>query len=280
VAIELAEKIIIIIIIYFLVDYFMKFIINNMVEYNSLDGSLLSLDSNIDMITLGWVANELLFLFVKNNGVALYREDILSELWEKKGLSASSNNLNNHVSMLRKSLLQLGLSDLITTIPKYGFVFKAEIKVHSVDENSSLPLTNNSIAKSEISSTILHMRVNKIKILIMLLILILTIAILIIFSYHDAKLQRSNMNVVSVGECQIHTVGDKVKYMEYKDVVRVTKLILEERKLKCKSTDNVYFIADERIDSSGDKFIAYLLAMCSRENNSACSNYYSHDYRD
>ncbi|CAI1035765.1 Transcriptional regulatory protein, C terminal [Serratia quinivorans] len=258
----------------------MKFIINNMVEYNSLDGSLLSLDSNIDMITLGWVANELLFLFVKNNGVALYREDILSELWEKKGLSASSNNLNNHVSMLRKSLLQLGLSDLITTIPKYGFVFKAEIKVHSVDENSSLPLTNNSISKSEISSTILHMRVNKIKILIMLLILILTIAILIIFSYHDAKLQRSNMNVVSVGECHIHTVGDKVKYMEYKDVVRVTKLILEERKLKCKSTDNVYFIADERIDSSGDKFIAYLLAMCSRENNSACSNYYSHDYRD
>ncbi|MGU9760799.1 winged helix-turn-helix domain-containing protein (plasmid) [Serratia marcescens] len=119
----------------------MNYIINERVRYNPSDGTFSCVDNHVDTLSLGRVANELFLLFITNNGVALRREDILNEIWEKKGFIASSNNLNNYVSLLRKMLYQFGLSELITTIPKYGFVFEADV-VLIFEENEPHPKEN------------------------------------------------------------------------------------------------------------------------------------------
>lgn len=105
----------------------MIYLINGVLKYNAYDGTLYLIDGGIDMLTLGRVANELLFLMVENNDVPLSREDILNELWSKKGLTPSSNNLNNYISILRKALSSCGFPELIVTIPRHGFMFSAEI---------------------------------------------------------------------------------------------------------------------------------------------------------
>ncbi|WP_199063916.1 winged helix-turn-helix domain-containing protein [Serratia sp. ASV30] len=107
----------------------MKYTINKMVVYNSSDGTLLSIDDAIGMITLTRVTSELLLLLIKKNNIPINRDTILSELWDKKGLSSSSNNLNNYVSMLRKALAQCGCLDYNTTLPKYGLIFNAEFLI-------------------------------------------------------------------------------------------------------------------------------------------------------
>lgn len=79
----------------------MKYIINGDLQYNSVDGTLYLSDHSIDMITLNRVTSELLLLLLNNNSVPLGRNTILNELWLKRGLNASSNNLNNYISILR-----------------------------------------------------------------------------------------------------------------------------------------------------------------------------------
>ncbi|MEJ4047403.1 winged helix-turn-helix domain-containing protein [Erwinia sp. SLM-02] len=105
----------------------MNYLINGILKYNTCDGTLYLTDGSIDMLSLSRISNELLCLLVENNGRPLSRDDVLNELWGRRGLSSSSNNLNNYVSMLRKTLASLGVVDIITTIPRYGFIFSAEV---------------------------------------------------------------------------------------------------------------------------------------------------------
>lgn len=129
----------------------MNFNINEVVIYDSESAILFPFDKSNDMVTLTRISNDLLFLFVKNNNVSLRRDYILNELWEKRGLSASSNNLNNYVSMLRKALEKFGLVGLITTIPKFGFIFEADIVIVNDNYNFFRGAENN-IIKNEVDS--------------------------------------------------------------------------------------------------------------------------------
>lgn len=65
----------------------MKFMINGAVQYNSSDGTLLCLDSHMDMLTLTRLSSELLLLLINNNGTSISRDAILFELWEKEALA-------------------------------------------------------------------------------------------------------------------------------------------------------------------------------------------------
>lgn len=118
----------------------MRYLINSMVVFNPADYTLISNDKSVDMLTLSRISGELLQLFIIHNDAPLSRDAILFELWEKRGLNASSNNLNNYVSMLRKALMQCGCEGLITTIPKHGFIFSADVTVQPPAEvDTGLP---------------------------------------------------------------------------------------------------------------------------------------------
>lgn len=115
----------------------MEYLINHSVKFNPVDCTLFSPGFTVDMITITRLSSDLLVLFVENNQVPLSRETILNKLWENRGLSASSNNLNNYVSILRKVMKQCGSPGVITTIPKYGFLFNAEVV--RLDETEVVP---------------------------------------------------------------------------------------------------------------------------------------------
>nr|WP_314266586.1 helix-turn-helix domain-containing protein [uncultured Moellerella sp.] len=264
----------------------MEYIINGTVKYNSSDGTLFCPDNSIDMITLTHLTSELLLLLMKNNGTPLSRDTILNELWEKRGLSASSNNLNNYVSMLRKALTQCGYPDLITTIPKHGFLFQAEI--FAIDENNQTPeisqanyITNSDIlfgseklAKVIQSKNKPPLGLSWWKIKISMTLFAILVLVLLLSAYDHFRLQSVRTEIFSINKCRVYLTDDITRGMDRDIIIRTIKMISDNQKLKCDNEANIYYFADKKVDSSGHIIMNDLLSYCTYDSKIPCENYY------
>lgn len=97
-----------------------KYIINDIIEFNADECVLVYIHTG-DVIPLTLSASRLLEYFVNSGGIILTRESLLENVWSKYGLTASGNNLNQYVSVLRRTLAGLGINNFIDTLPKVGF---------------------------------------------------------------------------------------------------------------------------------------------------------------
>ncbi|HGM5491175.1 TPA: transcriptional regulator [Serratia fonticola] len=260
----------------------MEFVINHRVKFNSLDGTLFCLDNSMDMVTLARVTNDLLQLLINSNGIPISREMLLNELWEKRGLSASSNNLNNYVSMLRKALAQVGCPDLITTIPKHGFLFSAEVVTVNGDQSPSklLLLSGDGLSPSAssppvlaISTTIRHRK----KMIIATVLTMLAIALSPrIYDYFRLKAVRTA--VLAIQQCHFYLADDKTRNTDRVSTLGNIKAITHNEKLNCEQKSDVYYFADKKLDASGRVIVSYLLSYCPDKGNAPCENHYSYEF--
>ncbi|VEA61579.1 phosphate regulon transcriptional regulatory protein PhoB [Serratia plymuthica] len=119
----------------------MKFIINKRLRFHD-DNSLLEvIDDNVEPVALTGTLSRLLSLLVRNNNTLLTRDYILTHVWDDHGQTASNNNLNNYISMLRKMLSSLGEADIIVTMPRQGFMFTAT-DINTIDDDIIINATN------------------------------------------------------------------------------------------------------------------------------------------
>lgn len=92
----------------------------------------------------------LLSELIKTNGTMVTREELLVRVWEDYGYRASNSNLNNYLSILRRSLTSLlPQTILITTLPKKGIVFQANIEECSVNTHQNEPAESTAIIEYE-----------------------------------------------------------------------------------------------------------------------------------
>ncbi|MFN3070487.1 transcriptional regulator [Serratia sp. J2] len=104
----------------------MHYEIDERVGFDSVSGLLWLISTPDNRVTLPRFASQLLEILIMKNDQSLSREHLLDIIWHNNGLSASSNNLNNYISIIRRSLSSIGLDNIIITIPKYGFSFHAK----------------------------------------------------------------------------------------------------------------------------------------------------------
>ncbi|CNC53291.1 Transcriptional regulatory protein%2C C terminal [Yersinia intermedia] len=266
----------------------MKYTINKMVVYNSSDGTLLSIDDAIGMITLTRVTSELLLLLIKNNNSPISRDTILSELWDKKGLSSSNNNLNNYVSMLRKALAQCGCLDVITTVPKYGFIFKADVvliaamekaqELNLVDDNNpqnELPYPVVS-EKNRYLKQVTRQRTIKVTVLVLSLLLIMHSP----WVYNYFRLKSIRTEIFSLEQCRFYLADDLTRSLPLVSTIKTIKKIVDNNDLNCNNETNVYFFAQKKRDSYGQVTMNGLLAYCSSNEKISCANYYLNKYEN
>ncbi|MFU2318762.1 winged helix-turn-helix domain-containing protein [Rahnella sp. PCH160] len=113
----------------------MKYLIDNKIEFNPDDGTL-SYSPSGDIIKLTLPASRLLEEFLVSDGRELTRDYLLETVWDRHGLQASGNNLNQYVSILRRNLAMLDCNELIVTLPKIGFRLNTAISVTPVAESA------------------------------------------------------------------------------------------------------------------------------------------------
>jgi DNA-binding winged helix-turn-helix (wHTH) protein len=258
----------------------MDYLINESIEYNSSDGTLFSPENSIDMITLNRVTNELLLLFIQNNGVPISRNKLLNELWEKKGLNASGNNLNHYVSLLRKILTQHGCTDVITTIPKHGFIFEATVSqiepsLHlpaiSTEDFESHQQEDDRIFLDETRKPPHFFTAKKVK--IALLILVLMSGTITPFVLETLRLHSVRSEVFRMQQCRFYLIDDLTRRFERDWVVNRMKSIIVDEKINCSLKTNVYYSADKKRNVAGDFVMHDLLVYCAFKSKAPCENY-------
>lgn len=117
----------------------MKYIINSNIEFDTTEYILKSLsDSNLS-IKLSNSAGRILEELIKNRntGFPVSREYLFTIVWKNHGLDPSNGNLNQQISLIRKTLNTLGLnSSLIITIPKRGLKLNNQLTIKTIQDSS------------------------------------------------------------------------------------------------------------------------------------------------
>lgn len=113
----------------------MRYQINACLYYDASDGSLTLPDSDTPDTHLSITANALLYFFLRNPGI-ISREEVLKKVWDDNGLTSSNSNLNQYLSLLRKTFRYYGVDNIIVTIPKGNLELNPAIPIELIDEQT------------------------------------------------------------------------------------------------------------------------------------------------
>lgn len=129
----------------------MKYVINSNIEFDTTEYILTSLnDSNLS-VKLSNSAGRILEELIKhrNSELPVTREHLFTIVWKSHGLIPSNGNLNQQISLIRKTLIILGLeSASIITIPKRGLKLNHQLNIEHIQDN----VLTNSFSSKQITN--------------------------------------------------------------------------------------------------------------------------------
>lgn len=117
----------------------MIFNINAKLIYNPADGTLTTQGSDTPDTQLSLTTSALLF-FILQHPEIITREEILKKIWDNNGLTSSNSNLNQYLSMIRKTFRYYGIDNIILTVSRGNLQLNPEITVDVLENNQEEPL--------------------------------------------------------------------------------------------------------------------------------------------
>lgn len=111
----------------------MRYNINARFIYDATDGTLTLPESDEPDSQLSITASALLFFFLRNTGV-ISREEVLKKVWDDNGLTSSNSNLNQYLSMLRKTFRHYGIDNIIVTVSRGYLQLNPDVVIETLDD--------------------------------------------------------------------------------------------------------------------------------------------------
>ncbi|MBF7979018.1 MULTISPECIES: winged helix-turn-helix domain-containing protein [Rahnella] len=261
----------------------MKYLIDNKIEFNSDDGSLFYPASK-DIIKLTLPASRLLEEFLLSDGRDLTRDYLLETVWDRHGLQASGNNLNQYVSILRRNLAMLDCHELIVTLPKVGFRLNTRISVMPVaettqQETAPVPRTPLPLSQPLVPETPVVTAAPKKKTLPAILgaLTVLCAAALGLWEYQDDHDEKTVVTHKESG-CEVIFLKD-ISERRQKDAMQEVANIMKKNGLQCLK-DNV-IIYNREVTVSNLDTRRTLLSLCVLGKNReiiSCDNFYHYKW--
>ncbi|EHN8922877.1 winged helix-turn-helix domain-containing protein [Enterobacter asburiae] len=243
----------------------MKYLIDRLVVFNTDDGTL-HLPSSEDVIRLALPAARLLETFLSSEGRELTREYLLETVWDKHGLHASGNNLNQYVSILRRNLSLLGCHELIITLPKLGFRLNAAISIEILETDTVSPEPSPSIITPSGYFQRYFLTGS-------ILIALLTGVAMGCFYYNDANNGETVLHEQH-GECDIYYLKD-ISDDEKKEALRKIMGIMKDNGIQCKKNDVVIYNSEASLSDKVES--REVLSYCHAGKDRvviSCDNFY------
>ena len=245
----------------------MKYVINKTVTFNVAEKKLSGNDSEV---LLSNPACRLLIALLENNDIQVSREDLLTKVWDDFGLVSSESSLNNSISSLRRSFGQVGVYNVLETIPKKGFVLHIDdLKFENITPDYIL--SNVNISSSPIFNEMNFLRkiFNKNNILGLFLILLVFVLFFLTFLNKEGTQQFQFLE--KINRCNIY-------YFDGVSEDRVKSFISSDEGMKslkeCDVMSDVYY--DDNKNSSDNKIFERFIAVCSKNKAgkvNECKNY-------
>lgn len=261
----------------------MIYTINESIVYNSGDCTLLHLPTQ-ESVKLSISSGRLLEHILNSKGEILTRDSLLTEVWDKYGLSGSNGNLNQYTSILRRALAAYDCENFIITIPKVGIRLNPDIPVHieaaapvvAHEENTAkTPLATRGPRATE--SRTGPSKKNWLVYLVALLCILLPGG----FYLHNQLYAPPLPKVKSLlpGGCEAVFLKN-LNNAEKQDLEKQLTEILAENKLSCDASVRVYF--DNYTSFSSQNYGRTLASWCKLSGDRSvisCDNVYYLDWR-
>ncbi|WP_340139927.1 winged helix-turn-helix domain-containing protein [Enterobacter kobei] len=258
---------------YFHPECIMIYKINEHLRYDPQSATLYSPEHYENTLTLSRVNNSMLLLFITHNNQLLSREYLLKELWENQGLDSSNNNLNNNLSILRKSLTICGCEDVIKTVPKKGLIFSA----HTIDILPREIKNNKHADKKDIQERISSLRIRTKKPHLMWYLLFIVLIIVIVGFpdfYAKWKLDTFRTEIFRLEKCRIYVTDSETKLLSTNDIRKRIEVFVKNTGNDCHILKaNIYLFNREYRDAIGRELATQLISYCPYNSSAPCINY-------
>ena len=184
-------------------------------------------------MTLTTIANRLLALLVKNNGILISRDFIFSTVWDDHGKTASNSNLNNYIASLRRTFSGLGESEILVTVPRQGFMFTAT-ELKTTDSLAEMLMVQNAAPVGKaVPFAEPAVRLMRFKHIMLGGLLLLAVG-MSLWAWQDADYEPlSAMKVGNIGSCEIKFVTSYHKPGPGEVDLSHLKSLLEQKNIPC-----------------------------------------------
>ena len=115
----------------------MRYNINARLIYDATDGTLTLPGSDEPDSQLSITASALLYFFLRHTGV-VSRDEVLKKVWDDNGLTSSNSNLNQYLSMLRKTFRHYDIDNIIVTVSRGMLQLNQDLNIELLDAGPAL----------------------------------------------------------------------------------------------------------------------------------------------
>ncbi|WP_312064851.1 winged helix-turn-helix domain-containing protein [Pantoea septica] len=262
----------------------MRYNIHGRLIYDAMDGTLTLPGSDEADSQLSITANALLWFFLCHPEV-VSRDEVLKKVWDDNGLISSNSNLNQYLSMLRKTFRHYNIDNIIVTVSRGLLQLNPDLTIHLLDASPE-PLLTAEVEQDETAASealkVVPSRHARGTCWYLAGGCLLTIALLLVVcsflggnTLHSitlTKMRHSQCELLASDEMLRSVAG--TAYGKNFDAVR------QRLKLECKPGKRFVFFYGDRLETNGLGRV--FLAHCAmHEDNpfSYCDNYFYYSWK-
>lgn len=268
----------------------MRYNINARLIYNATDGTLSLPGEDEADSQLSITSSALLCFFLHHTGI-VSRDEVLKKVWDDNGLTSSNSNLNQYLSMLRKTFRHYDIDNIIVTVSRGHLQLNPDMVIGMLDANrepvSEMDLRQTSLHKSDAvrsenkqkPASTLHSR--GICWYLTGLCLLTFALLLVTFSFLAEKESRPiALTRINHSQCELLASDEMLRSVAKTAYVRNFDAVRQRLKLPCKQGERFVFFYGDRLETNGLGRV--FLAHCvMHEDNpfSYCDNYFYYSWR-
>jgi len=257
----------------------MRYTLNSCLIFDTIDGSLTPCDGSSSDSHLSITASSLLHFFLQNTGV-VNREEVLKRVWDDQGHTSSNSNLNQYLSMLRKTFRLYGIDNVIVSISRGNLQLNPSVIIEILP-SSPVALPDMMLRKKEspfqqfgelsspagwniASATLLSLA-----------------CILMMFTYYG-KLSPPAITLtpLSSKQCDLSVVEEMLATFNQTPYVKNFNAVRQTLNIECQPGRKFIFFYDDKLQKEGLGRV--FLAHCAKQKSnvfSYCDNYFYYAWK-
>lgn len=265
----------------------MRYNINARFIYDATDGTITLPQSNEPDSQLSITASALLFFFLHNTGI-VSREEVLKKVWDDNGLTSSNSNLNQYLSMLRKTFRHYGIDNIIVTVSRGYLQLNPDVMIEALDEPSppasmpEPPVITLDAAPEQPQQPLPVTAHSRGTCWYMAGACLLTIALLLlVLSLVGVReSQPIALSQITHSQCELLASDEMLRSVSASAYVKNFDEVRQRLKVECKPGERFLFFYGDRLETNGLGRV--FLAHCAmHEDNpfSYCDNYFYYSWK-
>lgn len=265
----------------------MKYKINGFLYYDATDATLSIDDDGTSDTHLSITANALLYFLLQHRRV-LTRDEVMKSVWDDNGLTSSNNNLNQYLSLLRKSFRNYQIDDVIITIPRGRLEINKDLLIEVIDDNVLHPIFSSEDLKSQTnkikcsSNNLPEQTEKQERNWMMASAVLFTAALVLLWTaiISERSINIVQLNPVTSGICELFSNENMINTEMANSYKNSFDAVRKKLGLKCNNDRRFIFYYSDKFKNKG--LGRTFIAQCAKNENNPyayCDNYFYYSWK-